>query len=227
MGLSSWIQALRPGSQSRAARVPDIAASAQPLGSGPTEREIFASPELLAAWVAQYVISGRPLDEDYSLLPDADARRDLEITPGQRDRCLQEYSVLRVAGVALFLKKHYSDEFFLQFLDRVQAPLVHHLGSTGLEVDRPGIRQGVETYVEAAANHDPDKCADLYLRRLYDDNPHFLRIKFAGIGYIGANQLISAFEVFREAYCKVTQGVSYATLASASAALEQVRNEAP
>lgn len=190
-----------------------------------TDREVFNSPRLLADWVGTYIIASIPLEDDYSLLPDAETRQDLEISADQRDRCLREYTVLRVAGASLFIKQHYPDEFWLPFMDYVLPHLLKHIQSTGHVVDRNETREALETYVEAASSADAERCANFYMRRLYDDSPAYIRMKLAGIGSIANKQILSMYEIFRNAYCQVTKGMSYEAYEEFSAAIEKISKD--
>ena len=127
----------------------DAAGDAPDDVSAPTEREIFKTPQLLADWVQRFIISGRSLEDDYHLVPNAEARRNLEITAEQRDRCLREYTVLRVAGVSLFVRQHYADEFWLVFMESILPHVMQHLQSTGHSVNREETRSALEGYVDA------------------------------------------------------------------------------
>src|SRR5450759_5333791 len=79
----------------------------QNIENHPTDKEQFKSPVLLASWVNRYLLEGMPLEDNYSLLPDEESRKALNITYEQRERYIREIPVLRVAGVSLFIRQHY------------------------------------------------------------------------------------------------------------------------
>ncbi len=215
---------LRSSFTAKGAPVPDQEVPLQPplAEQNPTEREAFKSPKLLAEWVGKYVIGGRTLEDDYSLLPDADARKDLEISPEQRDRCLREYSVLRLVGVSLFIKQHHPDTFWLLFTDHATPILWRHLKGAENDISQSELRNALEAYVLACEAADTEKCASLYMERIYDDNPKYMRMKLAGIGTIATDFILSTYEVFRDAYCQVTQGMSYKSFKQITDAIAKV-----
>ena len=74
-------------------------------------------------------------------------------------------------------------------------------------------------------SNDVDLCANTYLKRIYDDSDHYLRMKAAGIGFISCDHIASHYEVFRDAHCRVTQGMSYDSFKAINNALEKVQAE--
>ncbi|MBW8832063.1 MAG: hypothetical protein JF606_22135 [Burkholderiales bacterium] len=179
---------------------------------------VFQRPDLLADWVEKHFLDGVPIERDYGLLPNADARQSLEITPEQRDRCLGEYSVLRAAGVSLFVSQNYDDNFWLIFNDRLVQSLNKRLDEIQSKFNHAQTRRAVEDYVTAGRNAAPEEIATIYMRRIYDDNPNFIRMKVSGIGNIANDNLLSNYDIFRDAYCQVMHGLSYETLKALSAA---------
>jgi hypothetical protein len=192
----------------------------------PSEREIFGSPRLLAAWVNKYVLLPIPLDQDYDLLPDADARTNLEITVQQRERCLQEYSVLRMAGVSLFVKQAYSDEFWMAFSQHVVVHLKAHVTSTGLRVDEDGLREALEQYTLAGESAAVDKIETQYMTRIYDDNPNYIQMKLSGIGGLASCFILDTHEIFRSAYFQVTQGCTYGVYKKLPESIREAKRDA-
>jgi hypothetical protein len=190
--------------------------------SGPSEKEVFQSPSLLADWVNRFILQGKPLEDDYKLLPDDETRKNLNITIEQRERCVSEYSLLRIAGVSTFVKQHYPDDFWLAFSKRVVPHLCRHMYGSGggreLEVAK-----ALEEYVDATASKDVDRCSDAYLLRVYEDSDNFFQLKLAGVGFISAKFIVSTFEVFRDAYCRVTKGFSYESLKAVTIAIEKIK----
>jgi hypothetical protein len=191
-----------------------------------TEKEIFQSPSLLAAWVYKFVLSPRPLEKDYELLPDDEVRKNLNITFEQRERCVREYSVLRTAGVSSFIKQNYPDSFWLAFSSQVAPYLCRHIYGARGEEHVSEVSQAVESYVDSFVSEDRvDLCEKNYLTRIYDDNANFYKLKCGGIGFIGFDNIAHTYEVFRDAYCQVTQGMSYASVNAIAEALEKMQAE--
>lgn len=192
----------------------------------PSEREIFGSPRLLASWVNKYLLLPIPLDQDYDLLPDAESRKNLEITVQQQDRCLQEYSVLRIAGVSLFVKQAYSDEFWMAFSQHVVVHLKAHVTSTGLQVDEDGLREALEQYALAGESAEVDKIETQYMRRIFDDNPNYTRMKLSGIGGLASSFILDTHEIFGNAYYQVTQGCTYEVYKKLPESMQQAKRDA-
>ena len=221
MNLFGWLKKDRADERSTTQMI----APAEAESTEPTEKEIFASPALLANWVNKWIVKGTSIEDDYSLLPDDETRKRLSITPAQRERCVREYSVLRVAGVACFVKQQYPDSFWLAFLNRVSELLVEHINGDRVDLKYQEIAEAIEQYVDGWNSNDVDLCANTYLKRVYDDNDRFVTIKLGGLGFMACDFIASTYEVFRDAYCKVTQGMSFESVKAINEALEKVKAE--
>jgi hypothetical protein len=226
MGLLEWL-GLRPSRQIEKGQTSPRDDTRAPKTSEPAEQEIFKSPALLAGWVEKFILSSRPIESDFGLLPDDAARQDLNVTVAQRERCLREYSVLRMAGVATLVKQQYSDAFYLAFCRSLMPHLFAHIYGPSSAANPDDDAQAIDTYVALTISQDVDGCAALYLKRVYDDSDHFSRIKFAGIGFISVHMINDAHEVFRDAHCQVTQGMSYKSYKLISDAIEKVKEQHP
>ncbi|MCK9387229.1 MAG: hypothetical protein M0Q22_02385 [Sulfuritalea sp.] len=191
-----------------------------------TEKEIFRSPSLLADWVNKFILRPFPLEKDYELLPDDETRKNLNVTFEQRERCVREYSVLRVAGVSSFIKQNYSDSFWLAFSRQVVVHLCRHIHGERDETHFLEVANAVESYVDGFVSDDRvDLCAQSYLTRVYGDSENFFKLKFGGVGFVGFDFIAQTYEVFRNAYCLVTQGMSYESVNLIAEALEKIENE--
>ena len=219
MGLFDWLKRERidhPETSGSGKQAQSIA----PEQDISTEKEAFRSPVLLADWVNRFVLEGRPLEEDYKLVPDAEVRANLNITPTQRERCVREYSVLRIAGVSLFIKQHHPDEFWLAFSARAVRHLCVHIYGENCEQWVSEISDAVDAYVLSSESKDVDLCAAKYVERLYHDNENYLRMRQGALGFISCEIIASSYEIFRNTHCQVTHGVSYVTFRSLSGARE-------
>ena len=63
------------------------------------------------------------------------------------------------------------------------------------------------------------------MRRVYDDNENYLKMMLSGIPNLAIDSSLNVFEAMRDAYYKVTQGMSYESAVKIAEALEQVKNE--
>jgi hypothetical protein len=224
MGLFDWLK----GKQSAQVNRPSTYEKEQNLcaSSGYAEKEIFQSPSLLAEWVNDFILRPFPLEKDYELLPDNETRKNLKITIEQRERCVREYSVLRVVGVSSFVKQHYPDSFWLGFSSRIIPYLCHHIYGERGDDHYSEVAQAVESYVDGFVSEDRvDLCAEIYLARVYDDNDNFFKIRLGGVGFIGFDFIGTTYEAFRDAYFQVTQGMSYKSLKLIADALENIEAE--
>jgi len=174
-------------------------------------KEVFDSPILLADFFNEYAIAKNSLDSDIDLLPNAEIRESFNITFEQRERCLREYSVLRVSGYCLFVKMQYDDKFYLQFFSKIVSYLCNHIYISKAEEHYAETAQAVENYVKLASNNDDDSklLARAYMQRIYDDNDNYLKMTLGGIGYIGANMVYEFHSLIRDQYCLAKHGVSY------------------
>ncbi|MCK9202322.1 MAG: hypothetical protein M0P59_05840 [Gallionella sp.] len=224
MGLFDWLK----GKQSAQANLPLPYAKEQNsvASDGHTEKEIFQSPSLLAEWVDNFILRPFPLEKDYELLPDDETRKNLNISIEQRERCVREYSVLRVAGVSSFIKQNYPDSFWLAFSSQVAPYLCRHIYGARGDEHFSEVAQAVESYVDGFVSEDRvDLCAQNYLARVYDDSDNFFKLKFGGVGFIGFDFIAHTYEAFRDAYCQVTQGMSYESVKLIAEALEKIEAE--
>lgn len=219
MGFFSLFKRSRPSSP-----VPPSSESVQATSTTDelTVRQVFTDPTLLASWINEYYLESMPLSGDYDLLPNAEARADLEISAAQRDRCLREYSILRISGVSLFVKQHYEDTFWLQFTDQISGYLFKHIQAAHFETSTAAVREAVEQYVLAGDAQDSDRISTNYMQRVYDDNPNYLQMRLAGIGMLANDTLLSSYDVLRDAYCSVMHGMSYEALKALDHAIQQV-----
>ena len=170
---------------------------------------VFRDPLLLATWVKVHFLDRIPLANDYELLPDEAARQDLAIDAEQCARCLREYSVLRIAGTSLHVKLVHDDVFWLRYTDKVAEYLLEHIATQQFKTTYFETRTALEEYVLAAVGESEQKAAVLYMRRVYDDNPNYLRMKIAGVGSIADRMVSDAHEILRDADCQVRYGRSY------------------
>lgn len=178
--------------------------------SRPAEKgEEFRSPSLLASWVNQYLLEALPLEGNYSLLPNEESRREFNITYEQRERYIREIPILRVAGLCLFVRQHYDDAFYVAFSAYLYPHLVKYLSSDSYAINIGQIAEAVEAYIDAASKGDNKKISLQYMRRVYDDSDHFVKLTVAGVGALAIDWFATGYEVFRDAYYKVTQGMSY------------------
>jgi len=159
----------------------------------PTMVDILSNRRLMADWVETFLILGRPWEENFQLLPNEDAQRDLEITFEQKERIAKEYHVLRIAGVLIFARKRFDNGTYEAFLNDMAGRLASALG-----LDHIAVGQALESYVRHSLAGEVQKVETLYMTRIYDDNPNYMRMKFAGIGTIAVDQIGSSFDLFRD-----------------------------
>lgn len=220
MGLMNWLKGKGQNPESTKASPPQTTEPQRQLR--PSEKEVFQSPSLLADWVNRFILQAHPLQDDYTLLPDDQTRKNLNITIEQRERCVREYSLLRIVGGSAFVKQHYPDDFWLAFSNRVVPHLCQHMYGSG-EGHELEVAKALEEYVDATASEDIDRCSKSYMSRVYDDSDNFYKLALGGIGYISTEFIMSTYEMFRDAYYQVTQGMSYKSLKAITDALEKVK----
>lgn len=219
MSIFSFFKRNRPDSPEQ----PNSAIAQTPSAiAEPTGRQVFEDPTLLASWINKHYLESMPLSRDYDLLPDAEARAGLDISAAQRDRCLREHSVLRISGTSLFVKQYYEDAFWLQFTDQISVYLCKHIQTDHFETSTAAVREAIEQYVLAGEAQDADLISTNYMRRIYDDNPNYLRMKLSGIGMSANDTILSSYDVLRDAYCSIMHGMSYEALKNS---VQQVEGE--
>lgn len=149
---------------------------------------------LLADWVEEHMILGLPWEENFQLIPDADSQEALDITFQQKERLAKEYHVLRIAGVLAVVRKRFDSGDYEATLNDLAERLANALG-----LPRAEVGQALDDYVRHTAADAPDKVAQLYLTRMYDDSPRFLQLKAAGIGGIAVDHIATSLEIFQTA----------------------------
>ncbi len=149
---------------------------------------------LLASWVEKYMILGCPWEENFQLLPDENAQRNLEITFEQKERIAKEYHVLRIAGVLLCIRGYYDDGNYEATLNDLAGRLARALG-----LERNDVGQALDNYVRHSLAGETKKVETLYMTRMYDDSPHYVRMKVSGIGALAVDYIDSSFDIFKEA----------------------------
>lgn len=140
------------------------------------------------------MILGLPWEENFQLIPDADSQAALDITFQQKERLAKEYHLLRVVGVLAFVRQRFDDGNYEATLNDLAGRLARALNLPYGEVG-----QALDDYVRHTATDQPDRVAQLYLTRMYDDSPHYLRLKSAGIGEIAIDHIATSLELFRSA----------------------------
>lgn len=187
---------------------------------------MFYSPSLLAEWVNKHFLEQLPLESNYELLPDDESRKNLNITFEQRERYIRELPITRIAGISLFIKEHYNDEFWLKFSSAIYKNLYQHLYREEYENEQiASLANAVEKYVAYAEKGDDKEASMFYLHRVYDDSDNFLKLLTGGVGYLSIEWQMETYEIFRDAYCQVTQGISYESYKLIKEALEKVEEE--
>jgi len=169
----------------------------------PTETEIFGSPPMLAAWVSRFVLENKPLDDYYTYLPDEASRKAFNITFAQRERFIREMPLLRIVGISLYIKRAFPDAFWLTFSRSIYPLLANYLTSDAYGTTVAEVAEAVEDYVAAAEARDEEKVATLYMRRVYDDSDHYLKMKMGGIGFMAVGWLMDSYQIFENAHRQI------------------------
>lgn len=173
-------------------------------------KEIFSDSALFTDWVDEYLIRNMPWRNDFHVLPDEAAQRDLNITFEQRERLVKEHTVLRIVGVLVFVHNYYGDERYQSLLNAMSGRLVDVLELEGANA-KYVLGQALDEYSRGALAEDSKALSILYMRRVYDDSDHYVRMLHAGIGETAAIELTSSYEVMRDQYFKTVVGHSYET----------------
>jgi len=193
--------------------------------TAPTEQECFKSPTLLAGWVNQYLLEGMPLSNNYSLLPSEEIRKSIGMTYEQSERYVREITVLRMAGISLFVRENYADEFWLAFSANLYSHLARFLYTGQGSTETIGeVASAVESYVDASSVKDESRMSSIYMTRVYGDSDHYLVLKVTGVGFLSVTWLVDSYAVFRDAYCKVTRGMPYERFSALSKAFDELES---
>lgn len=196
----------------------------------PTEKEIFQSPDFLAQWVVKYVVTIFSLEEDYRRAPDDEAAERLNITCEQIERLAREESILRAVGASAFIKKNYTGQFYNKYLLSLYEPVAEHMYGEPTPEQVADTRDVLEAYINFIACEEGDELdgfSSQYMRRIYDDNDNFLKMMLSGIPNLAISSCLNMFEAMRDAYYKVTEGMSYESAVKLVDELDRMENENP
>lgn len=194
----------------------------------PSDKEIFQSPSMLAAWVEKYVIRVSTVEDDFRMAPDEDSRRKLNITHEQVERLAREEGLLRAVGASYLVKQYYDDAFYLKFFSLIYAAAARHMYSDPSSDEISDTRSALEMYVCSIANPEDETLREFqkqYLQRIYDDNENFYKLMLGGIASLAIQTSLSTFEAMRDSYFRVTQGIPYESAKLIAEAMEKVGSE--
>lgn len=194
----------------------------------PSEKDIFQSPSLLAGWVEKFVIQSSSVEDDFDIAPDEATREGLNITYEQVERLAREEGLLRAVGASFLVKQYYDDSFYLKYFSSIYKAVATHMYTDPRPEDISDTREALEIYVNSMADPEDKELKDfqkLYLRRIYDDNDNFYKLMLGGIGSLAINTSLSTFEAMRDAYFKITQGMSYESAKLIMEAMDKVESE--
>lgn len=198
------------------------------IDSKPTEKEIFQSPSKLSEWVIKYVVCASSVEDDFDMAPDEEARKNLNITYEQVERLAREEGLLRAVGAGFLVKQYYDDSFYLKFISFLYKPVSVHMYSEPTQEKINDTREAIEVYINSIADPNDDEMKEFsrqYLRRIYDDNDNFYKLMLGGIGGLAIQSSLNTFEVMRDSYFKVTQGMSYESTKLITEAMEKIEGE--
>lgn len=188
-------------------------------------REVFEDAAMFTDWVDEYLIKRMPWRNDFNMLPDESTQRNLNITFEQRERLVKEHSVLRIVGVLVLVHEKYGNERYQWMLNEMAGRL-----AGALEFDEPNARgtlgQALDDYARSTMAGDSKTLSILYMRRVYDDSDHYVRMLHAGVGKTAVIEISGNYEVIRDQYFKGVVGHSYETdvlLKEAQAKTDAVR----
>ena len=212
-----WLKNIVASSTALAA----VADSPQVPQREPSAKEIFADSALFTNWVEEYLIKAMPWRNAFHMLPDEAAQRDLSITFEQKERLVKEHTVLRIVGVLVFVHNFYGDERYQSLLNAISGRLVD-----ALELEDANARyvlgQALDEYSRGALAEDSKALSILYMRRVYDDSDHYIRMLHAGVGDTAVIELTGSYEAMRDQYFNTVVGHSYETHVLQEEALAKV-----
>lgn len=189
----------------------------------PSMKEVFADAALFTEWVDEYLIKHLPWRNNFDVLPDEEAQRDLNITFEQRERLVKEHSVLRIVGVLVFVHDTFGSQRYQRTLNDIAGRL-----TGALEFEEPGAKgtlgQALDDYSRAALAQDFKALSILYMRRVYDDSDHYMRMLHAGVGDTAVIEITGMYEVIRGQYFETVVGHSYETEVLLRDTLEKLGN---
>ncbi|MDR9766441.1 hypothetical protein RJP56_10295 [Shewanella baltica] len=196
-----------------------------PMIEKPSEKEIFESPSMLAAWVDEFIVRSSSVEDDFNLAPDEDVRDSLNITYEQVERLAREEGLLRAVGACFLIKQYYDDSFYLKYFSAIYKSVAMHMYSEPTPDEIRDTRDALESYVNFIVNPEDEELKEFkrqYLYRIYDDNNNFCKLMLAGIGSLPIYTALATFELMRDAYYKVTQGIPYESAKLIVEAMEKV-----
>lgn len=186
-----------------------------------TGRDVISDPSKLADWVEQYFLKSRKWQDDLELLPDEDEQIALNISFDERERMAKEHSVLRIVGVLMFMRQVESEPFCEKLLSYFASNL-----ALAIEEPRSPIGEALTDYLRACLTGEDAKVASIYMQRVHDSNPNYLRMKLSGIGDLGPSFIADAYDIFGDAYYQLRTGHTFAEVKKMIAAAEEQKKAA-
>ncbi|AXA91391.1 hypothetical protein DPH57_09635 [Massilia sp. YMA4] len=167
---------------------------------GLEEKTIFSDPHHLAAWVNKYFLVDICLERDRQLLPVAEICKLLDLTAEQLEPCAREYALLRIAGVASFIKSAYDDVFWSRFHIDIVRLLTKKLCELESQEQSNEISMVLDRYVQCMVLKQWDECSEIYLLRIFENRELVTRMSKTGIGDIAADEIINAYSIMQDAF---------------------------
>ncbi|WAG77697.1 hypothetical protein LMK08_20370 [Metapseudomonas furukawaii] len=186
-----------------------------PVKAEQTGRDIISDPSKLADWVEHYFLKPRKWQDDLELLPDEDQQIAFSISFDEKERMAKEHSVLRIVGVLMFMRQVEDESYCEKLLSYLASKL-----ASAIEEPRSQIGQALTDYLHPCVAGEDAKVASIYIQRIHDGNPNYLRLKLSGVANLGPKFIAEAFDIFRDSYYQLRTGYTFAEATKMMAAAE-------
>lgn len=184
--------------------------------------DVFESPSKLAKWFQDSVLDQLPWRDNLSMLPNEAALVNLEITFEQRERLAKEHSVLRVVGALVMSRLYFGNVHYQSLLSDLTSRTANAMElADGMRYE---LGQALDEYARNFTDLEMEKVARSYVRRLYDDNPNYLRILNGGIGNLAVRTILGSYDAMREALQSCKPGFTTREADGTEAGLAVIRN---
>lgn len=176
-------------------------------------RKVASDPVLFANWVNEYIILGQSFDSDFSLAPNEEQCKRLNISNKERALCANEYVLLRALGACLFVRKYLDERYYLGFRDALLPSVIERMSRNAPYNHYDNPAEALDQYIEELKSESHVGFSMLYLSRVYPDTPNSQSLFLNGIPVtIAFEYAMDSLKQVRNGYSLLSTGFEYEAL---------------
>lgn len=181
-------------------------------------RNVATDPVLFANWVNEYIILGLSFDDDFSLAPNEEQCKRLNISNKERTLCANEYVLLRTLGACLFVRKYLDERYYLTFRETLLPPVIERMNRNAPYNHYDNPSDALDQYLEELKSDSHVGFSMTYLNRVYPDSPNSMSL------FLNSIPVTIAFEYAMDCLKQVRNGYSVLSTGFEYEALEKIED---